>query len=131
MSYLPIIYVYYLAKRRRGKPVKMYTHVWGPGLMNASRGPGPGSWVNRDVIPSPVTIEIVVNDVIAVSAWPSFACRTNARLTWNGCRALVCYVTFPPLADRRRDNIIVPQTPRHGVRLWQSRRQKTIDEPTG
>jgi len=49
--------------------------------MNASRGPGPGSWVNHDVIPFPVTMDTTVNDVIAASVWPSFVCRTDARLT--------------------------------------------------
>lgn len=72
------------------KDVKRYVCIcMGLGLMNASRSPGPRSWVNHDVIPSPVTMETAVNDVIAVSAWPSFARR------WGGRRA---FDLKPPLS---------------------------------
>lgn len=70
--------------------------MYGPRrLMNASRGPGPGSWVNRDVIQSPVTMEIAVNDVIAVSAWPSFACVGRTRV-WPAAAAAVAAATLSP-----------------------------------
>lgn len=68
-------------------------------LMNASHSPGrPGSWVNHDVIPLPVTMGTIVNDVIAVSVWPSFACRADARLTWNHH-----HYTHDPVTGRRSD----------------------------
>jgi len=90
--------------------------VYGPRLMNASRSPGPGSWVNHDVIPSPVTMDTAVNDVIAVSAWPSFVCRADARLTRNRHR-----IASPgtPLRDDKE----------HGRTVAWQRRGQRVDNP--